>query len=758
VNTSPNSNVISVTTLNVIPTAPQALEATNITATSFRANWSLITNATNYFIDVSTNANFTSFVTNYNNASTGNVQNFNVTGLNNNTTYYFRIRANNVVGTSPNSNVISVTTLNVIPTAPQALEATNITQTSFRANWNLTANATNYFIDVAINANFTSIVTGYNSIQTGNVQSFIVSGLNNNTTYYYRIRANNSAGTGPNSNVIQLTTLENTSGPNPIMVTGFNEDIIADGAGDENQAIVSTSTDIQNFVLYSKDFRGNNNPNSAPTYGLPSNGFISNDNRPGVNFQLAPYAGKNALVLKSVNQSGMLALATPGVYSGITILAMSAGTQSNLALSLQFSDGTNKVLNVEVPDWFGGTDFAIKGIGRMTRPDDAFAMDESPENPRLYNVVVALESPFDSKTLTGITFTKTSETGNTVILAVNGTVAACNLNLAVSAEGDFCQGYDIALFSNIQGAAEYIWTGPGGGNLTGGETTIIQNANPDNSGRYSLEVVMPDNCRYSSSIDININSQPVIRVEEEGSPCGSDTIILNENGGDAITWLWNGPGSYSSASPEVILVAGIAQDGVYELSVTDINGCINTFFYELEFIDGETLDGNFLLSAGACAGDTIYVIDYSLFDEILSTISFSWDFGDGRTTLERDPVVVYNSSGNYTITLNVESADCSLTIQKNIEILDCRKEDTNTTKYVNFYPNPSMVPVQMSARFPVSGDVVLKIYDSRGQEIHSKYFTEVQNFSDELPVLRQGIYFADILHAAGIERHKIIVF
>jgi hypothetical protein len=289
-------------------------------------------------------------------------------------------------------------------------------------------------------------------------------------------------------------------------------------------------------------------------------------------------------------------------------------------------------------------------------------------------------------------------------------------------------------------------------------TSVIQNTKPEDSGIYTLEVVMPDNCRYSSFIDIDINPLPAIAVEEQGSSCGSDTIILNENGGDAITWLWSGPGSYSSASPEVILVAGIAQDGVYELSVTDINGCTNTFFYELEFIDGETLDGNFLVSAGACAGDTIHVIDYSLFDEILSTISFSWDFGDGRTSPERDPVVVYNSSGNYTITLNVESVDCSLTIQKNIEILDCRKENTNTTKYVNFYPNPSMVPVQMSARLPVSGDVVLKIYDSKGQEIHSKYFTEVQNFFDELPVLRQGIYFADILHAAGIERHKIIIF
>ena len=48
----------------------------------------------------------------YENRDVGNVTNQNVTGLTANTFYYYRVRAYNGNGTSPNSNVIKVKTNN----------------------------------------------------------------------------------------------------------------------------------------------------------------------------------------------------------------------------------------------------------------------------------------------------------------------------------------------------------------------------------------------------------------------------------------------------------------------------------------------------------------------------------------------------------------------------------------------------------------------------------------------------------------------
>ena len=188
------------------PSAPVANTATNIVQTSCTANWGSSTTATGYRIDVATDNAFTTFVSGYNNKDIGNVTSVSVTGLSVNTTYYYRIRAYNTGGDSPNSNTISITTLPNPPTAPVANTATNIVQTSCTVNWSSSTNGTGYRIDVATDNAFTTFVSGYNNKDIGNVTSASVTGLNTNTLYYYRIRAYNTGGESQNSNTITFTT------------------------------------------------------------------------------------------------------------------------------------------------------------------------------------------------------------------------------------------------------------------------------------------------------------------------------------------------------------------------------------------------------------------------------------------------------------------------------------------------------------------------------------------------------------------------
>jgi len=110
--TSANSNNPNLTTTGSLPSAPTANSATNIQGTSFTANWSTVTGATGYYLDVSTNSSFSSFVSGYNGLYVGNVTSYNVTGLSCNTTYYYRVRAYNSCGTSANSSTITLTTSN----------------------------------------------------------------------------------------------------------------------------------------------------------------------------------------------------------------------------------------------------------------------------------------------------------------------------------------------------------------------------------------------------------------------------------------------------------------------------------------------------------------------------------------------------------------------------------------------------------------------------------------------------------------------
>lgn len=95
------------------------------------------------------------------------------------------------------------------PSAPTANPATNVTTNSFTANWSGSTGATGYRLDVSTSNTFSSFVSGYNNLDVGNVTNRSVTGLSANTTYFYRVRAYNSAGTSGNSGTVTVTTSTN---------------------------------------------------------------------------------------------------------------------------------------------------------------------------------------------------------------------------------------------------------------------------------------------------------------------------------------------------------------------------------------------------------------------------------------------------------------------------------------------------------------------------------------------------------------------
>jgi len=124
---------------------------------------------------------------------------------NNGNPYSIYIQGNYGYVLDVTNNSLEVLSLYSLP-AVVATAATNITQTSFQANWNAVAGATGYQIDISAD-NFSTFVSGYNNASAGNVTSVVVSGLSGGTTYQYRVYAVDPAGISSSSNIISVTTL-----------------------------------------------------------------------------------------------------------------------------------------------------------------------------------------------------------------------------------------------------------------------------------------------------------------------------------------------------------------------------------------------------------------------------------------------------------------------------------------------------------------------------------------------------------------------
>lgn len=117
------------------------------------------------------------------------------------TTYYARAYATNSIGTSYGDQVSFTTALE----PPVATDASNVTPTSFDANWNASQGASGYKLDVATDNDFTNYVSGFEDRDVDDVTTFNVSELDWGSTYYYRVRATNSEGTTESSNTISIT-------------------------------------------------------------------------------------------------------------------------------------------------------------------------------------------------------------------------------------------------------------------------------------------------------------------------------------------------------------------------------------------------------------------------------------------------------------------------------------------------------------------------------------------------------------------------
>ena len=61
-------------------------------------------------------------------------------------------------------------------------------------------------MDVSTSSSFGTFVPGFQNFDVGNVTSRSVTGLTPKTDYFYRVRAYNSGGTSPNSNIVNART------------------------------------------------------------------------------------------------------------------------------------------------------------------------------------------------------------------------------------------------------------------------------------------------------------------------------------------------------------------------------------------------------------------------------------------------------------------------------------------------------------------------------------------------------------------------
>lgn len=153
------------------------------------------------------------------------------------------------------------------------------------------------------------------------------------------------------------------------------------------------------------------------------------------------------------------------------------------------------------------------------------------------------------------------------------------------------------------------------------------------------------------------------QVQNSSAACPGDNVTFMVVGGLSYVWHF-GDGTTSSLQNPT---HAYALAGTYDATCIVTNGCSHkdTLHTEVAVAGNNIPSSNFYAdSYNSCSGTPIN-FRYEQYSDNSDSYSFLWNFGDGTTSVEKDPVHTFQQGGQFNISLTVTNG-CGSTTTSNI--------------------------------------------------------------------------------------------
>lgn len=341
----------------------------------------------------------------------------------------------------------------------------------------------------------------------------------------------------------------------------------------------------------------------------------------------------------------------------LTILLTILGAQARLASQTVYCFSSASVLAgcpplvVDFTDSSIGSptthfwDFDNGGMGNSNIQNPTYTFI----NPGVYNVKHIVSNATSSDTCYITIHVFVPPTVNFTSPNHNGCIFPChNVDLInLSSPGE----------SPIQ---EYVWNF-GDGTLP--VSVLPPQSNTDHCynqvGSYNVTLIVRDSNTCQSNLTLAnyvvIGNFPTANAQATPiQSCNSPTVVnftgsgTSTNGAITYTWFFGNGGNSVQQNPSQVFF-----NGIYDpiLIVTDTLGCQDTAFTHVEITQVNA--GFSVPFTNVCNGIGIQFTDTSNFAS-----TWLWNFGDGTTSNQQNPLHTYTANGTYTVTLTVSYNGC----------------------------------------------------------------------------------------------------
>lgn len=144
---------------------------------------------------------------------------------------------------------------------------------------------------------------------------------------------------------------------------------------------------------------------------------------------------------------------------------------------------------------------------------------------------------------------------------------------AFSSNSPICNGNSLLLTGS--GGATYRWSGPSSF-TSAAASPVVLNANPANSGVYTVTVTSAVGCTMTTSGSVTVHPTPTISVLGS-TVCSTGTLTLFANSFPGSSFIWTGPNQFiaTGQSPQIVNPS-VSATGIYNLMVFSPQTCSNS--------------------------------------------------------------------------------------------------------------------------------------------------------------------------------------
>lgn len=301
--------------------------------------------------------------------------------------------------------------------------------------------------------------------------------------------------------------------------------------------------------------------------------------------------------------------------------------------------------------------------------------------------------------------------------------------IAFQGTDTFCRGdslvLSVACCPTVEGY-NYLWSNGSSSNAI----TITEN------GSYSVQITNITNCKspVSQTVFVAVNDIPAVDIQTQDSVLclGEKTTlsVITDTKNPTITW--------SNASQNESIV--VAEPANYAVTITDQNNCSNT----TSKLVRKGLETACSFSPNPITGFAPLTVQ--LTNSSSNATLFSWDFGNGVTSSESSPTIVYEIGGDYSIALRCESVDGCVDSARYQFI----KVNDELTVYIpnSFSPNGDGVNDFFEVFTKGAASLKMKVFNRIGEKV----------FESENDQLKWDGYYKGVLQEAGNYVYQIQVF